>query len=77
MLRKKKYYKSGFTFIRTELIMYGNYKRSYCGGCIYKSNCYSLNKLNKVRYLCEILTPVGYQGRTRYIIKEYKEKIED
>ena len=73
MLRKKKYYKSGFTFIRTELIMYGS--RSYCGGCIYKNNdCYALNK---VRHFCEILTPVGYRGQTRYIIKEYKEKIED
>lgn len=72
MLRKKKYYKFGFTFIRTEL--YDNYKRSYCEGCIYKSDCCVLNK---VRHLCEILTPVGYRGRTRYIIKEYKEKIED
>lgn len=61
MLRKKKYYKSGFTFTRVEFI-----NRSYCRGCIWKGSC---NVLKELRHICEILTPVGYLGKTRYIIK--------
>jgi hypothetical protein len=71
MLRKKKYYKFGFTFTRVELIMYGNRNRSYCEGCIYKNDCCVLKEL---RHICEILTPVGYLGKTRYIIKERKDR---
>lgn len=68
MLRKKKYYKFGFTFTRVEL---GNRNRSYCRGCIWKGCC---NALKELRHTCEIITPVGYLGRTRYIVKERKDR---
>lgn len=72
MLRKKKYYKSSFMFTRVELITYGNRNRSYCRGCIWKESCY--NVLKELRHICETLTPVGYLGKTRYIIKERKDR---
>lgn len=56
-------------FTRVELIMYGNRNRSYCRGCILKEN-HNCNALKELRRICEILTPVGYLGKTRYIIKE-------
>ena len=77
MLRKKKYYKSGFMFIRTELKeKYG--ENPYCEGCMnYKyrmprssyKRCWALDNIEEV---CVKLTPKGYLGRTRYIIGERK-----
>ena len=76
MLRKKKYYKSGFMFIRTELRYSG--ENPYCEECInYKSIMWSYKRCwaqDIIKETCVKLTPQGYQGRTRYIIKERKDR---
>lgn len=74
MLRKKKYYKSGFMFIRTELNERYSSENPYCEKCInYKSIMWSDKRClvqNSIKDICIKLTPKGYLGRTRYIIKE-------
>lgn len=69
MLRKKKYYKSDFMFIRTELNERYSSENPYCEECIMWSykRCWALDNIKET---CIKLTPKGYLGRTRYIIKE-------
>lgn len=73
MLRKKKYYKSGFMFIRTELEE-GYGRNPYCEECInYKAIMWSYKRCwaqDNIKETCVKLIPKGYRGRTRYIVKE-------
>lgn len=82
MLRKKKYYKSGFMFIRTELNERYSSENPYCEECInYKAikwskwsykRCLVLD--SSIKEICIRLTPKGYLGKTRYIVKERKDR---
>lgn len=78
MLRKKKYYKLGFIFIRTKLIDDEFGINPYCEECInYRAIRWSYKRcsaLDSIKEICVKLTPQGYQGRTRYIIKERKDR---
>lgn len=79
MMRKKKYYKSGFMFIRTELNERYSSENPYCEECInYKARMWSSFKrcwaLDSIKEICIKLTPKGYLGRTKYIIKERKKR---
>lgn len=79
MLRKKKYYKSGFMFTRIELKKRYSSENPYCEGCInHKPIMWSDKRCwvqNSIKKICIKLTPKGYQGRTRYIVNYQPPKV--
>ena len=73
MLRKKKYYKLGFTFIRTTLIDEFSIN-PYCHECNNFENRGWCCAQEDIKYTCIKLTPKGYLGHTRYIIEKKKDR---
>lgn len=68
MLKKKKIYKKNYIFIRTSIS-----NKPLCKDCI----CYSENPLNcsasdNIRVFCNIITPISYSGKIKYICNEIK-----
>ena len=67
MLKKKKIYKKNYIFIRTSI------SNELCKDCI----CYSKDPLNcsasnNITVFCNIITPINYPGKIRYICNEIK-----